>query len=214
MSSEFGYIPESPDQSYGNNNGIFSPKDIYNLVRDDKWSESGQLELIQTQSFSSGNSALDFTAIKETEYDIHFFVYNNIVFSSGQVNKYFAMKLSNDNGSSFITTNYDYGLYYGGSSFGDVRGTGESYFTRLAYSDSGAEMSGYGYIYNAGKASKYTFATLHSALNREDSSFQYFYFGNAVHHNAEVINGFRFYEPTGTTFESGSISLYGIKVYK
>ena len=27
--SEYGYIPESPAQSFGNNTGIFTPNDIY-----------------------------------------------------------------------------------------------------------------------------------------------------------------------------------------
>ena len=49
--SEYGYIPEAPDQSPFNNKGIFAPNDIYDLVRADKWTpELGQLEFIQTQS--------------------------------------------------------------------------------------------------------------------------------------------------------------------
>ena len=35
MSNEFGYIPESPAQSFGNNKGIFTPTDIYDLTRAD-----------------------------------------------------------------------------------------------------------------------------------------------------------------------------------
>jgi hypothetical protein len=40
MSNEFGYIPESPEQSFGNNKGIFTPKDIYDL----RLYENGVLE--------------------------------------------------------------------------------------------------------------------------------------------------------------------------
>ena len=49
MSNEFGYIPESPEQSFGNNKGIFTPTDIYDLTRADKYTSYGQLELIETQ---------------------------------------------------------------------------------------------------------------------------------------------------------------------
>ncbi len=35
--SEYGYIPEAPEQSAGNNKGIFTPKDIYDLTRADKY---------------------------------------------------------------------------------------------------------------------------------------------------------------------------------
>ena len=51
--SEYGYIPEAPEQSFGNNKGIFTPKDIYDLTRADKYTNYGQLELIETQSANS-----------------------------------------------------------------------------------------------------------------------------------------------------------------
>ena len=65
--SEFGYIPEAPEQSFGNNKGIFTPKDIYDLTRADKYTNYGQLELIETQTASS-DSALDFTSLQENIY--------------------------------------------------------------------------------------------------------------------------------------------------
>jgi hypothetical protein len=42
--SEYGYIPESPAQSFRNNKGIFTPNDIYDLTRADKFTNLGQLE--------------------------------------------------------------------------------------------------------------------------------------------------------------------------
>ena len=62
MSSEFGYIPESPEQSFGNNKGIFTPKDIYDLTRADKYTNYGQLDLLLTQTVSSATA--DFTALQ------------------------------------------------------------------------------------------------------------------------------------------------------
>ena len=64
--SEFGYLTEV-EQSAFNNKGIFTPTDIYNLDRDDKWTQLGQLELIQTTN-ASGSTTVDFTDIKSNVY--------------------------------------------------------------------------------------------------------------------------------------------------
>ena len=45
--SEYGYIPEAPTQSWGDNKGIFTPTDIYNLDLAGKFSTVGSLELIK-----------------------------------------------------------------------------------------------------------------------------------------------------------------------
>ena len=79
--SEYGYIPESPDQSFGNNTGIFSPNDIYDLTRADKYTQYGQLELIQTQTVDDSDhseeiNAVDFTSLGD--YNVHFLTYNNL----------------------------------------------------------------------------------------------------------------------------------------
>ena len=66
MSNEFGYIPEVA-QSFGNNTGVFDPADINNLVKDDKWTQYGQLELIETKTASS-DSEIIFSDIKENIY--------------------------------------------------------------------------------------------------------------------------------------------------
>ena len=43
--SEYGYIPEAPEQSFGNNKGIFTPKDIYDLTKADKWTDINDWQL-------------------------------------------------------------------------------------------------------------------------------------------------------------------------
>ena len=70
--SEYGYIPESPAQSFRNNKGIFTANDVYDLTNQDKWTNYGQLELIETQTVSGTPSTLSFDSIKETEYNVHF----------------------------------------------------------------------------------------------------------------------------------------------
>ena len=93
--SEYGYIPEAPEQSFGNNKGIFTPKDIYDLTRADKYTNYGQLELIQTQT-ASGSSTIDFTSIQESTYNVHFATYNNIQFT---LDAFLAGQFSNNGGS-------------------------------------------------------------------------------------------------------------------
>ena len=94
--SEYGYIPESPAQSWGSNKGIFTPNDIYDLTRSDKYTQYGQLELIQTQSVSS--AVCDFTSLGD--YDIHFFTFQDVEVTTQTE---FGYRLSDDGGTSFET---------------------------------------------------------------------------------------------------------------
>ena len=74
--SEYGYIPESPAQSFRNNKGIFTANDVYDLTNQDKWTNYGQLELIETKSFT-GVSSIDFDNLG-TGYNMHLFTFHNI----------------------------------------------------------------------------------------------------------------------------------------
>ena len=211
--SEFGYIPEAPEQSFGNNKGIFTPKDIYDLTRADKYTNYGQLELIQTQT-ASGSSTIDFTSIQESTYNVHFATYNNIQFT---LDAFLAGQFSNNGGSSFVTSaSYQYARQYGVSSgsFGESKSTSA---TAIDFSGNGADTNeshnGYVYFYNLGDSTKYSFATHHSSqMNSESPSKQLFYFGSGVYTVAETINAIRFKINTGA-MDNGSISLYGIKEY-
>ena len=42
--------------------GSLAPKDIYDLTRADKYTNYGQLELIETQTFSGATANIDFTS--------------------------------------------------------------------------------------------------------------------------------------------------------
>ena len=61
MSKEFGYIGKEVTQSFRNNKGIFTPQEIIELDQENKWTNFGQLELIETQTVSSSTSNLEFT---------------------------------------------------------------------------------------------------------------------------------------------------------
>ena len=211
MSNEFGYIPESPEQSFGNNKGIFTPTDIYDLTRADKYTNYGQLELIETQTIS--NATADFTAIQETTYNVHLFTFTDIHFGSQSE---FGYKLSNDNGSSF-ETGYHFGNQRGISdgSFQERKSTSQNSARLFGDIDSATNSlgNGYMYLYNAGDTTKYTFSTSHCVFvdNTDKPAME---FGSQLYDHAETIQAIRFGLGTGTSaMTSATISLYGIKAY-
>ena len=78
------------------NTGLYTPSEILELTKDGSW--GGSLELIAEQTVSSA-SALDFTSIKENVYDVHY-----LVGGFTQQSDNISIRLSNDNGSSFISS--------------------------------------------------------------------------------------------------------------
>ena len=211
MSNEFGYIPESPEQSFGNNKGIFTPTDIYDLTRADKYTNYGQLEHLLTQTISSATA--DFTTLNESTYNVHLFTFTDIHFGSQSE---FGYKLSNDNGSSY-ESGYQFANQRGISdgSFAERKSTSQNSARLFGDIDSATNSlgNGYLYLYNAGDSSKYTFSTSHCVFvdNADKPAME---FGSQVYDHAETIQAIRFGLGTGTTaMTSATISLYGIKEY-
>ena len=211
-SNKYGYIADTgPEQAFRSNTGVFNPADINELIAEDKWTNFGQLELIETKT-ASGESTIDFTSIQESTYNVHFATYNNLQFT---LDAFLAGQFSNDGGSSFVTSaSYQYARQYGvaDGSFGEGRSTTA---TGIDFSGNGGATNethnGYVYFYNLGDSTKYSFATHHSSqMNSLTQSL--FYFGSGVYTVAETINAIRFKINTGA-MDDGSISLYGIKEY-
>ena len=205
--SEYGYIPESPAQSFRNNKGIFTPNDIYDLTRDDKFTDYGQLELIETQSVS-GVSAVDFTTL--SDYDIHFFTFNNIHVDDNR--DLFSRVLvggSEQSGAS------DY--------FRAFQACAPSYFYADKDPDlhsiriipeigsaTGECINGYIYMFNALDSAKYTFFSQQLASIKYDGKTLN-NFGASGYMQSNVLSGVRFYPNAGNI--AGTISIYGIKAY-
>ena len=61
------------------NTGLYTPSEILQLTKDGSW--GGSLELIEEQTVSSV-SAVDFTSIQESKYDVHFMQVNTTDISS------------------------------------------------------------------------------------------------------------------------------------
>jgi len=185
--SEYGYIPESPEQSFGNNKGIFNPKDIYDLTRADKYTNYGQLELIETQT------------VDDSDFQTQGYGYPSVRFS-------------NNGGSSFISANYQYAywdtaentVYEGRSTSADTIRLGVNQYQN---------MNGYVYLYNLLDSSKHSFTTNQSSNVGGNNVSKDVSFGSGVYPSAEVHNAIRFRVNNNNKIGALKVSLYGIKEY-
>ena len=211
--SEYGYIPDSAniEQSFGNNKGIFTPKDIYDLTRADKYTNYGQLELIETQTVTSSTSAIDFTNLGN--YNVHFLTLNNI----GGTDNNFSLQIrfSTDNGSSFVSTGYQYAqllLDTNGSGF-ESKSTNDIGIFPIANLTLNQTGGGYMYLYNLLDSSKYSFTTNQSMYETSGTGNVFrSWFGSGVLPTATTHNAFRLIFNTGN-IANLQASLYGIKEY-
>jgi len=198
------YIGTQPND-VKKNTGLYTPSEILQLTKEGSW--GGSLELIAEETVSSA-SAVDFTSIKENVYDVHMLQINGLETPSS--NQRVEIQFSNDSGSSFETSNYQYAHVLGGANggFSEQKSTSNSHI-KLAYGGN-SPFHLYIYLYNLGNASKYSFVTNHTA-NNTDSSSSFFMFGGGVYAVAETINGIRIRYNNGQTLSGGSLKVYGIK---
>jgi len=210
--SEYGYIPESPAQSFGNNKGIFTPNDIYDLTRADKYTQYGQLELIQTQTvddsdFSESILYVDFTNLGD--YDVHFLTYSNF-FTQGY--GYPSVRFSNNGGSSFHTSSYQY-AYWNTAETTVNEGRSTSADTIRLGANQYQNMNGYIYFYNLLDSNKYSYTSNQSSNVGGNNVSKDVSFGSGVYPTAEVHNAIRFRMNNANYIGTLTASLYGIKEY-
>jgi hypothetical protein len=207
--SEYGYIPEAPEQSFGNNKGIFTPKDIYDLTRADKYTNYGQLELIETQTVSSV-ATVEFTDLGN--YNVHFLTINDL-------------KVVNDNNwlqvrfyeSGVLETASVYQFAnqvgVGTGTFYEARTTGNGYLQFMSGANVGNSTNergnAYCYFYNLTDSSKYSFMT-HQCVSTYDTNGMVMNFGSGVMPQASAVDGIQLIL-AGGNIDSSDISLYGIR---
>ena len=208
--SEYGYIPESPAQSWGNNKGIFTPNDIYDLTRADKYTQYGQLELIQTQTITSA-TLVEFNLTGN--YDVYFITFNDLVLVDS---KELLLRFSDDSGVSFEASSYDYANQRGdsGGTFSEVKYVGDSAITGITGNGASTNetQNGYMYFYEMLDSSKYGFLTFQS-MGFDSSGNAEFCFGSGLRKVQAVYNAIQFKDSGGNGIQSGVFSLYGIKEY-
>jgi len=170
--------------------------------------DPGKLELIETQT-ASADSSLDFISLGS--YNVHFLTYS-FNFSSSDVGLF--SRFSNDGGSSFIASGYQYAQQRGDGEggFGEYKATSmwAMQICNLAnIATAGHSFTGYIYYYNLLDSSKYSFQTNHSSFSdREAANTVAFNFGSGVLPTAETHNAVRLLPNTLTI--TGQASLYGI----
>jgi len=172
----------------------------------------GKLELIETQTVS-GVSAVNFTSIDESTYNVHFLTFNDLDLSDDQEN--IQVRFSNDGGSSYESgSDYDYAhqrnvVGIGSLTIGNTTATGIQ-IVRLLGNATNETQNGYIYFYNLGDSGKYSFTTSHFTGMYFTGNYVS-NFGSGVYHTAETINAIRIQDSgSGGTF-SATMSLYGIK---
>ncbi len=202
--SEFSYIPESPEQSFGNNKGIFTPTDIYDLTRADKYTNYGQLELIETQTVS-GVTTVDFTSIKEDEYGVHLLIGHGLNKSTSDV----VCLRFYENGVLETGSVYKYGYEELQSNLvgQQIRSTAQT-FLQFEVANTAEDTAGYNYFYKLGDNTSYSYQT--SQYINDDAPRIKFYFGGGSLPQNSIVDGFRLFTNSGNNF-NGVFSLYGLK---
>ena len=205
--SEFGYIPEAPEQSFGNNKGIFTPKDIYDLTRADKYTNYGQLELIETQTYSDV-SAVDFQSADIVNYNIHFLTFTGYTHSA---NHYFAFQLFEN---SVLNTGSNYAESRKMSNGTNTYRT--TTFTTISHAsgstDNNREVGGNVLFTNFIDTTKYVYSKGISYGQIDGGGKGGETFG-ASFKQTSYVNGIRLKTDSGSNL-TGSASLYGIKFYE
>ena len=190
------------------NSGVFDVNDIRYLMDYQQWSGVGTLELIQTQVVS-GVSAIDFTSIQGSTYDVHFLTTNDITVGT--------------DGAELKIRLYESGVLETASVYqcafqrGRVDGTFTEYYTTTRDSfwiglgtgnASNETQQGYFYFYNLNDSTKYSFNS-YQLMDTQTDAVQQMIFGSCVLPQASKVDGIRFYPSSGTV--TGTASLYGIR---
>tara|TARA_R100001510_G_scaffold54878_1_gene58090 strand:+ start:346 stop:996 length:651 start_codon:yes stop_codon:yes gene_type:complete len=214
--SKYGYVGKEsdiPQQAFKSNAGVLNVNDHLALSQENKLTQYGQLELIQTQAFS-GVSEVDFTSIQESTYNVHFMTLNNIQHTAGLditgVQFY-------ESGVLETGSVYQYGHQYNeaGGSNGELKAQSSTYIY-WSYNNNGTTQdardseNGYIYFYNLGDSTKYSFTT-HQELFNDGGAIK-MSFGSGVLPQTSVVDGIRLKMISGNN-SSGTASLYGIREY-
>ena len=212
--SKYGYIGKEsdiPQQAFKANAGVLSVNDHLALSQENKLTQFGQLELIETQTvddsdFSENILYVDFTNLGD--YDVHFLTYSDF---QTQGYGYPSVRFSNNGGSSFISAGYQYAYfsYYNTSSFQESRSISADTI-RLSHNQY-QNMNGYVYLYNLLDSTKYSFTTSHNSNVAGNNVTNDMAFGSGVKPTTEVHNAIRFRMNNANYIGALKISLYGIR---
>jgi hypothetical protein len=167
----------------------------------------GKLELLQTQTISSATA--NFTSLDVSTYNVHLFTLSDLVVTTQTE---FGLRVSDDGGSTYETTNYEFANQRGYATGTFAFRTSQSQASiRLGgdvTTDTNSVFNGYVYMYNAGDSSLLTRFTSHCTFTQ--GSTYTMEFGASIYNQASTINAIQFGEGILGAFSSGTISAYGI----
>jgi hypothetical protein len=207
--SEFGYIGKEVTQSFRDNKGIFTPKDIYQLDREDKWTNFGQLELISKNTISNA-STVDITDLG-SNYQVHLITMNNMHTNDNKDLNFRAIVGGDvQSGSSDYSRSFR-NMYQDGNQYEDKDADLDR--LRLNSEIGGNSPEGFNaliYMYNALFVGR-TFLTQQQAILDRNAYFGSYY-GAGAYQGINVLSGISFYM-SSDNINSGNISIYGIRSY-
>ena len=170
----------------------------------------GKLQLIQTQTVS-GVSAINFTNIKETIYNVHLLTIND--FQPATDNVILSYRLY-ESGVLETASVYKvaYQEYFGVSTFDTFKNTGISRvrFIENIGNDTAESGNGYHYFYNLGDSSQFSFSSGMSMGIFTDAS-KIGAYGGGVLPQASTVDGIQIGTYDVSSNFSATASLYGIK---
>ena len=214
MSKEFGYIGKEVTQAFRDNKGIFTPQDIIELDQENKWTNFGQLELIQTQTISSSTNDAIFSDIKQDIYNVHFLTWScqPNTDTTQLVGRFYESGVQETASVYQVANQYNTS---GGTSNDGGRSTGINYFYYDNYWSGTAtneRHNGYAYFYNLGDSTKYSFQTAHRTTTGYNSTEYVTGFCSSVLPQASEVDGFNI-GYGDNNINNGTFSLYGIRSF-
>ena len=169
----------------------------------------GKLELIQTQTLTN-SLTVDFTSIKESEYNVHLIVMQNVGYQAQSQTYQWQFYESGVLETASVYQYANQGGTVGGTFYQD-KSTGSSGIRIDDTTSQAIRMNCYTYFYNLADSSKYSFTTQHWFNQRSTATVTGFAFGSGVLPQASTVDGIRFLCTGSTNLTSGTFSLYGIK---
>lgn len=209
-SNKYGYVGINiPVQTDNQNVGVFSVNEIYDLINEGKYIKQGDLILLESQDVTSVSN-VQFTNLDESVYETHLVIFNNV--QPATDNTYLQMNISNNGGSSYITSGLQTQRMEH-NTFGTVTEGKSTSFANWVLGNpvgNGANesVSGYLYLYGLGLSNRYSEMTFHSTL-RDSNGFYTYNFGGGGYSQVQTHNAIKFSMNSGN-IDTGQFSLYGL----
>ena len=175
----------------------------------------GKLELIDTQSYSATVTAIDFTSINESTYNVHFLTVTN--FKSVSTNNQPVGIQLYESGTLETASVYQYALQRVATNANQEDNSTSSSIMKTCTTATGGGVGKpynfYCYLYNLGDSSKYSFQSSQgfgTDAFAGAGTVMNTHFGSAVLPQASTVDGIRITTSTGVDLLDFDISLYGI----